>query len=209
MSMYLYTVEKELSSNYTMDDIQELNKLMTNSDNVHHLLGKLFNVDKEENFRSKYNILYKVDTTTTFKLIVKSDIPMNKKSAAENKIKILSENEIHIGSNEELTININVAPFRKDGGQKTKRIIKTTNDRIAWLTNKLTHNNECEVKSISEISQVMNYMEHKDKTKGVSMLTGYRYNICVVVKDPTGFTELVQKGIGPQKSYGFGLMEIA
>lgn len=207
MSMYLYTVEKELSSNYTMNDIQELNKLMTNSDNIHHLLGNLFNVDKEENFRSKYNILYKVDTTTTFKLIIKSDIPMNKEQAAKSKIKILSEDKVSFKNGQELSIMLDVAPFRKDGEHKTKRIIKEQNGRIAWLTNKLTHNNECEIKSISELSQVMNYMEHKDKTKGALMLTGYRYNINVVVKDSIGFTELVSKGIGPQKNYGFGLVE--
>lgn len=209
MSMYLYTVEKELSSNYTMDDIQELNKLMTNSDNIHHLLGKLFNVDKEENFRSKYNILYKVDTTTTFKLIIKSDIPMDREQVAKNKIKILSEERVNFKNGQELSIMLDVAPFRKDGEHKTKRIIKEQNGRIAWLTNKLTHNNECEIKSISELSQVMNYMEHKDKTKGALMLTGYRYSIDVIVKDTVGFTELVSKGIGPQKNYGFGLMEIA
>lgn len=207
MDMYLYTVEKELSSNYTMDDIQELNKLMTNSDNIHHLLGNLFNVDKEENFRSKYNILYKVDTTTTFKLIIKSDIPMDRESAAKNKIKILSEDKISFKNGQELSIMLDVAPFRKDGEHKTKRVIKEKTDRIAWLTNKLTHNNECEIKGINEISQVMNYMEHKDKTKGALMMTGYRYSINVIIKDSIGFTELVSKGIGPQKNYGFGLVE--
>lgn len=207
MSMYLYTVEKELSNNYTMDDIQDLNKLMTNADNVHHLLGKLFNVDKEENFRSKYNILYKVDTTTTFKLLIKSDIPMNKEQAAKNKIKILSEDKVSFKNGQELSIMIDVAPFRKDGEHKTKRIIKKAEDRVAWLTNKLTHNNECEIKSISEVSQVMNYMEHKDKNKGALMLTGYRYKINAIVRDSVGFTKLVSKGIGPQKNYGFGLIE--
>lgn len=208
MGMYLYTVEKELSNNYTMDDIQELNKLMTNSDNIHHLLGKLFNVDKEENFRSKYNILYKVDTTTTFKLIIKSDIPMDKEQVTKNKIKILSEEKISFKNGQELSIMLDAAPFRKDGEHKTKRIIKEQNDRVSWLTNKLTHNNECEIKSINEVSQVMNYMEHKDKTKGALMLTGYRYSIDIIIKDSVGFTELVSKGIGPQKNYGFGLMEI-
>lgn len=209
MSEYLYTVEKVLSSNYTMNDIKELGELMTNSDNIHHLLGKLFNVNKEENWRSKYNILYKVDTTTTFKLIIKSDIPMDKKAASDNNVRILSENEVKIKNGQELSIKLDVSPFRRVDGQKTKRIIKTTNERIAWLTNKLTHNNECEIKSISEVSQVMNYMAHPDKAKGASMLTGYRYDIRVVIKDQAGFAELLKKGIGPQKSYGFGLLEIA
>ena len=132
---------------------------------------------------------------------------MDKELAAKNKLKILSEEKVRFKNGQELSIMLDVAPFRKDGEHKTKRIIKEQNGRIAWLTNKLTHNNECEIKSISELSQVMNYMEHKDKTKGALMLTGYRYSIDVIVKDTVGFTELVSKGIGPQKNYGFGLME--
>ena len=206
MKMYLYTIERELSSNYTMNDIQELNKLITNSDNIHHLLGKLFRVEKEKNFRSIYNILYKIDDSTTFKLIIKSDKEIDKKQITDNKFRLLSEKEITIKNNDELTIDIDVAPFRKDGGKAKKKIIKTADERIAWLKNKFTYNNECIIKSIKENHPVMRYMEHKDKSNGSTMMTGYNYTITIKVKDTDKFTELVQKGVGPQKTYGFGLM---
>lgn len=207
--MYLYVLEKTLSNEYTMADITELNKLMTNSDNIHHLLGKLFNVNNEENWRSKYNILYKVDTSTTFKLKVKSDIQIDKKVALENKIKVLDEKEISIKNNQEITVKLEVSPFRKDGGQKNKKIIKTTKERKDWLKNKLTYNGECEVKEINELGQVAKYMEHPDKLKGAAMLNGFSYEIKLTVRDAEGFKKLMQIGVGPQKAYGFGLLEIA
>ena len=208
MSMYLYTIEKTLSNNYTMSDIQSLNGLMTNADNIHHLLGKLFNVDKEENWRSKYNILYKTNTESTFKLVIKSDIQISKEAINDNGFKLLSEKEIDIKDNQKIALSITVSPFRKDGGQKTKRIIKTTEERIAWLKNKLTHNGECIINEINEINQNMNYMEHPDKLKGAVMLCGYNYKISLTVKDKDGFLKLIQTGIGPQKNYGFGLLEV-
>ena len=207
--MYLYKLEKTISNNYTMKDIHSLNGLMTNADNIHHLLGKLFNISNEENWRTKYNILYKTDTESTFKLIIQSDVQIDKKLVEQNGFKLLSENEVTIKDNQKLTLRLTVSPFRKDGGQKTKRIIKTTEERIAWLKNKLTHNGECITNEINELGQTMIYMEHPDKLKGATMLYGYRYEINLTVKDKEGFLKLVQTGIGPQKNYGFGLLEVA
>lgn len=206
MGMYLYTVERVMSSNYTMADIQDLNKLMTNSDNIHHLLGKLFNVNKEENWRSKYNILYRVDDSTTFKLIIKSDKEIDKQAVAANNCRVLSEKNLTVKNGDSLKVQLAVAPFRRAEGQSKKKIIKTTDERIAWLINKLTHNNECIVKAINEDHMVMQYMEHPDKAKGSVMLAGYNYTVDLTVKDADGFLKLMQTGIGPQKNYGFGLM---
>lgn len=89
-----------------------------------------------------------------------------------------------------------------------KRLIRGTQERIAWLTNKLTYNNECKIISIDECEEVCVNIEHTDKSKGCTQIWGYTYEAVIEVLDKEGLLKVINSGIGAEKCYGFGLVEV-
>lgn len=200
----LYIIEKILPKNYGLDDVIEINDLLINAEKVHKLLGKLFNTEKESNWREKYNILYR-QLKESGKWIVQSDIPICEENARKLSIIFNKVSEKNLSPNMSLALKVKVAPFKPDENGKRKKI-KLREDRFNWLKQKFTYNDECEVLTITEFNPSIQYMEHEDTLKGKAALTGYDYSISVKIKDLDGFKKLLQKGIGPCKNYGFGLI---
>lgn len=53
----------------------------------------------------------------------------------------------------------------------------------------------------------MNF-EHSDKAKGSSQIWGYTYEVVAEVLDKEGLLKVINRGIGAEKCYGFGLVEM-
>lgn len=82
---------------------------------------------------------------------------------------------------------------RNENGKK--RLIRGTQERIAWLTNKLTYNNECKIISIDECEEICMNFEHSDKSKGSSQIWGYTYEIVADVLDKEGLLKVINRSI--------------
>ena len=202
--MYLYKLVNSMSYN-TDGDFKQLGHLVANADNVHHLLANLFGKEDEEQWRGKYNILYRVDSFRPYTLIVKSDIPidMEEVSLQNFDIEVLKFNPV-VGN--EYNACLLFSPYRKNGESK-KRMVKDKEERLDWLTQKLTCTGGCEVLSIDESrDKVCVYMKHSCSTKGEADLIGYDYDIKLKVLDKEKLIQTISKGVGPQKAYGFGLL---
>ena len=202
--MYLYKLVKSMTYN-TDGDFKQLGHLVANAANVHHLLANLFNKEDEEQWRSKYNILYRVDSFRPYTLIIKSDIPidMDEVGLQNFDIEVLKFNPV-VG--ETYNARLLFSPFRKNGGLK-KELVKDTETRLDWLTYKLTCSGGCEVLGIEEgRDKECVYMKHSSSTNGETDLIGYDYSIKLKVLDKEKFIQTISKGVGPQKSYGFGLL---
>lgn len=201
--MYLYEISK-LSQN-TVEDRIKLIELLENEEVVHCMLGRIFGVDTEENWRSKYNILYrKLPMPCTW--IIQSDIPINDKCAKEEGIKVTKKNILPLGR--KCVINLTVSPYCKQKSQNRVKI-KTEEDRISWIKSKLSDGQACRIISCNENNMVQFYMAHKDESKGSLMLNGYDYSLEIEVLDNNAFNEIVKTGVGPSKAYGFGMVSIA
>lgn len=203
--MKYYIIEKTLPKNYTSADIIELNDLLLNAEKVHKLLGKLFNTEKEANWRKKYNILYR--QLESGKWFVSSEKEISDTMAEQLAVKVTPVNMPKLNVGSPISFKLALSPFRPDkaNGGKRKRI-KDRNERIDWLKQKLTYNGECEVLSINEFDLINRYMEHEDENKGKVALTGYEYTLALKIKDLDKFTTLMNEGIGPCKNYGYGLL---
>lgn len=205
--MYKYIIEKTLPRNYKVEDVVALNDLLTNNENVHRLLGRLFGVSKEKDWRSKYNVLYKHVDGSIAKWIVQSDIAIDTETAKQENVVATTYDMPKIDNIIELQTT--VAPFaRQDANKKNRIMIKTPEERKAWVSMKISYGEICQVLSCDEKHQVMSYMAHKDRNKGATTLLGYEYHLKVKVNDAKAFEEMMNKGIGPCKSYGFGLVNV-
>jgi len=205
--MHTYIIEKIISNNNTMNDMNMLTELITNSESVHKILGELFSVGTENDWRSKNNILYRKVMNSTCKFIVQSDIEIDMNQAKKLGFSVNKVDKT-VKNGDVITIELAVSPFRKNGENKNRTVIKTTEERIEWLKNKLSHNDECEVIEITEMNEIMNYMAHSEDAKGSAMLLGRDYQAKIRIKDAEAFNQIRRSGIGPCKNYGFGLINV-
>lgn len=184
-----------------------LNKLSTNAHEVHKLLAKFFDADTP-NWRQLNNVLYHSKVLpNTIKLVIKSDTDINEEAVVLNGFELICKYNIKdklVGKT--VSLETTVYPCTRDG--KKKRLIRGTQERIAWLTNKLTHNDECKIISIDECEEICKSFEHSDKAKGGSQIWGYTYEIIAEVLDKDGLLKVINRGIGAEKCYGFGLVEV-
>ena len=205
--MYFYEIEKTLPVNFNAVDVQQLGNIITNVENIHRVLGILFGVNKEVNWRQKYNILFKVLNITTCKLFVKSDIPIDRNICADYKFIVREKFLKEIKNGDILNIDIVVSPFKKNNS-KNRVYIKDNSLKELWLKNKFEFGGESLVTDCKKIEDVCYNMLHEDDSKGGTMLLGVRYQLQIKVLDKDKFENLIKSGIGPTKSYGFGLLEV-
>ena len=202
----LYLIEKLISPSCPISEVIELNNLLINAECVHKLLGKLFNHPGDSNWRSKYNILYRQQGPA--KWLVSSDRPINQEAANNCGIKYSVLEPQSVKAGDKLRLIVSASTYRKESGAKNRTFIKTPEARKLCIETKLSRGGQCDILSMKELSRVKQHMQHEDISKGSSDLTGYDYECEVRVKDEAGFKELLRCGIGPEKSYGFGLIEV-
>lgn len=161
--MYYIVRSSDVQSGY-------LDALTTNAHEVHKLLAKFFNADAP-NWRQLNNVLYHSKRLpNAIKFTIKSDTAINEEAVVLNGFEVICKYDIE----EKLTgskvlLETTVYPCTRNEFGK-KRLIRGTQERIAWLTNKLTHNDECKIISIDECEEVCANVEHTDKSKGCTQI---------------------------------------
>ena len=201
--MYLYEIEKRINPVTFLDDLKIIEDCMSNCSNTHSLIGKLFGVSKTENWRQKNNILYRNVNNGSFKLLLKSDIEIDKKALEKYNFELTKEEKIAV-NNGDFVFNIAVCPTHKVNSKRVP--LRSKEERINWLKYKLTNNNCCEVIDVIENDEIQYNMSHKESHKGSTKLFGYEYTVKIKIKDSSLFKEIIKNGIGPEKAYGFGLI---
>lgn len=149
-----------------------LNKLSSNAHEVHKLLAKFFNADAP-NWRQLNNVLYHSKRLpNAIKLVIKSDVDIDEEAVVLNGFEVVCKYSIEERlSGSTVMLETTVYPCTRNENGK-KRLIRGTQERIAWLTNKLTHNDECRIVSIDECEEVCMNVEHTDKSKGCTQIWG-------------------------------------
>ncbi len=203
----VYRLEKLISSGEkATKDLGILSNMISNAENVHGILGELFNLENEQNWRANHHILYRRETNKTCEFIVRSDVEIDMNKAKELGFSVKTEKEVPMTG--VVKIRLAAATFRTEKGSssRNRKAIKLQDDRINWIKYKLSSKGECEVYDVNEVGKVMNFMSHKDTANGQVMLEGYDYEVSLKVKDSEGFKKLVENGVGPNKNYGFGMI---
>ena len=199
--MYLYEISKSFPK--TTEENASLIQLLTNAEEVHCMLGRIFNVATEENWRSNYNILYR-QSSIAGSWLVQSDIEIDKNAAKKENINY-EQKSLKYGN--KLQVKLIVSPYKKQDSQKRK-YIKTRDERLDWIKLKFADKKACNVISCVEEHSIQTYMAHKDAAKGCETLRGYEYTIDIDILDKNQFDDIVKCGIGPSKSYGFGMVSV-
>lgn len=217
--MYKYVLEKRVKTedlhdmNKISETLNDITKYSSNMHEIHTLLAILFAIpDGEAHFRCNHNILFVQHMyPDSYQLKVQADIAINKEVVAKKGFDIVSETNIEsIDIGNEIKFNIIVSPYKGREGESNhiRYFIRDAKERLDWLTNKLTHNGEC---SNLRLVETGNYVTLLDKHRGnekQTTLYGREYSGSCNVEDKNKFFRLVQKGIGPCKNYGFGLLDV-
>ena len=199
--MYYIVRSSDIQSEY-------LDALTMNAHEVHKLLAKFFNADAP-NWRQLNNVLYHSKRLpSAIKFVIKSDTPINEEAVVLNGFEVICKYNIEEKlADSKVLLETMVYPCTRNETGK-KRLIRGTQERIAWLINKLTYNNECRIISIDECEEVCVNIEHTDRSKGCTQIWGYVYEIVIEVLDKEGLLRVINSGIGAEKCYGFGLVEV-
>ena len=199
--MYYIVRSSDIQSEY-------LDALTMNAHEVHKLLAKFFNADAP-NWRQLNNVLYHSKRLpSAIKFVIKSDTPINEEAVVLNGFEVICKYNIEEKlADSKVLLETMVYPCTRNETGK-KRLIRGTQERIAWLTNKLTYNNECRIISIDECEEVCVNIEHTDRSKGCTQIWGYVYEAVIEVLDKEGLLRVINSGIGAEKCYGFGLVEV-
>lgn len=186
---------------------EDLNKYSLNAQEVHKLLAKFFNA-KDANWRLNGNILYNMKHYMNFiQLTVKSDIEINEEVVKELGFEICDKYDIaKTLPTDKVTLTTFVYPCRRDG--RKKMLIRSEKDRITWITNKLSNRGECRVTNVVEHGDTCVNIFHSNVEKGCTQVWGYTYTLDVEILDRNALLEIINRGIGAEKSYGFGLVEV-
>ena len=211
--MYKYVLDKLVREDTFSEDLDAIKKYHDNACEVHHLLAELFNIrNGEVDYRQKNNILYRESlrregTSFVYSLVVQSDIPISETETKKYGFEIVSENkEIENDLKEDALYKVflRVSPYQKADNKKV--FIREKKDREGWVKNKLSHCGECEIIMLNETDMYKTSMQ-KEKQEGF-IINGREYNALVKLKDKDAFAQIMNKGIGPCKCYGYGLVEV-
>lgn len=206
--MYGYVIEKQITGDM-VTDLKHITSLVENINNVHHLLSSLFGVKDVEGWRSKYNILYYVEFKNGYRLYIKSDKEIDEKQVKDNNFKIISKFEYDFNDGDIAEIDLLVAPFRKKAGEQKRTYIDDKNERLNWLRYKLERvDNVCKILEINEGEKYKTNMCHDIESKGKTELVGLNYHMRVKINDAGRFEDVIESGIGSEKSYGFGMVRV-
>ena len=100
-------------------------------------------------------------------------------------------------------------PFKKapdaDGKNSRRRVLRTEEERMAWLARKAEQNG-FELLSVREQIGEKLRAVHAPDQGGRLYLDTYQYSGTLCITDADAFRNAVQRGIGPGKAYGLGML---
>ena len=100
-------------------------------------------------------------------------------------------------------------PFKKEpdpaGGNSRRRVLRTQDERLAWLARKGEQNGFALVQAQESVGEKSSAV-HTEEKGGRLYLDCYRYSGTLLILDAERFRQAVQNGIGPGKAYGLGML---
>ena len=175
--------------------------ILADRNNVHKAVQSMFRCQREER-----NVLYMVSSDGH--MIIQSDVaPTLSDDLRLRHSKDRTEELNSIKNNDLVKIHTIVEPVKKvklPGKRLGMRIaLKNEDDRKQWVARKLSDAGA--VLAIVEQERSRVTVTKDSKTHTVSL---YGYDIVLKIKDAEVFKNMVQKGIGPSKAYGAGMVLI-
>ena len=101
------------------------------------------------------------------------------------------------------------APTKKvpteTGRNSQRRILRTEEERLAWLTRK-GEQNGFRLLTCRELENKRKQGYHTTSNGGRMYLAGYHYQGTLQISDPVRFRHALQEGIGSGRAYGLGML---
>lgn len=176
--------------------------IFNNEQLIHSELQSCFNSE-----RKKYNVLYKKEYIEfngylILKLLTYSEIKPSttkhvfvEKTLEIDPLKYFKENDL-------LAFQVIASPTKSNDGKK--HLIPTEAERLTWLERKFSENGAL-VLSSREKENIRTSFEH---SYGKGTFSAYTYSGTLQISEPKHFCKLFETGLGREKAYGCGLIEV-
>lgn len=176
--------------------------IFNNEQLIHSELQSCFNSN-----RKKYNVLYRKEYVESnglllLKLLTYSEIkPKGTENViVANSLEVIPEN--HFTEGETIAFRVIASPSKTSN--KKKHLIPTEELRLAWLKKKFNEKGALLLNS-KEIENIRTTFKH---SYGKGTISAYTYSGVLQIINPEQFSELFKTGLGREKAYGCGLIEV-
>lgn len=111
-----------------------------------------------------------------------------------------------------LQFDLLTMPSKKEpqetGKNSRRRILKTEEERLAWMERKAAQNGFALVQ-MQELETVGFSGKHSQEQGGRMSWNAYHYTGILEIRDAEAFRKAMEQGIGPEKAYGLGMILLA
>ncbi len=111
-----------------------------------------------------------------------------------------------------LRFDLLTMPSKKEpqetGKNSRRRILKTEEERLAWMERKAAQNGFALVQ-MQELETVGFSGKHSQEQGGRMSWNAYHYTGILEIRDAEAFRKAMEQGIGPEKAYGLGMILLA
>ena len=111
-----------------------------------------------------------------------------------------------------LRFDLLTMPSKKEpqetGKNSRRRILKTEEERLAWMERKAAQNGFALVQ-MRELETVGFTGKHSQEQGGRMSWNAYHYTGILEIRDAEAFRKAMEQGIGPEKAYGLGMILLA
>ncbi len=175
---------------------------------MHRLVAGLFQVPREE-----AKLLYRIRTQgTVVMLYCYADRPIEQDRLLPGML-LNGERDVtswlaSMQNGDVRGFDLLTMPFKKvseEGGNSRRRVLRTQEERLAWLTRK-SEQNGFAILEVQESADERISAMHPKEQGGRLYLDSYRYFGTLRITDAEAFQNAVQAGIGPGKAYGLGML---
>lgn len=181
---------------------------LRDAQNMHRLLTGLFQVPREE-----AKLLYRMRTQgTVLTLYCYADRPIVQERLLPGML-LTGERDLtdwlsSMQNGDMKGFDLLTMPFKKvseEGGNSRRRVLRTQEERLAWLTRK-SEQNGFAILEVQESADERISAMHPKEQGGRLYLDSYRYFGTLRITDAEAFQKAVREGIGPGKAYGLGML---
>lgn len=200
--MYLTKIDLERASRriqFALADCQQL----------HRLVMGLFGTDRKSS-----HVLYRLrDQDRALSLYLYSDGPIDQTRLLSGMYfageRDLSDWLSQMEAGQIRGFDLLAAPTKKvpteTGRNSQRRILRTEEERLAWLTRK-GEQNGFRLLTCRELENKRQQGHHTTSNGGRMYLAGYHYQGTLQISDPVRFRHALQEGIGSGRAYGLGML---
>lgn len=202
--MYLWRIKMSLASRSARD-------ILTDTQKMHQRITDLFDSSRKD---GHLLYRYKISGTALF-LYISSSIPILKERI-RNDMELTGSKDMSdwldsMTEGKRMRFEIVTLPSKKvknPSGHSRREYLKDHETRLNWLLTK-GQQNGFSILAVQENPAEGIYCKHKSSSGGTLRLPSWRYSGVLQVEDAELFKDVVQKGLGPEKAYGLGMLLVA